>query len=604
MKQLLILAAITLQTTTLFSQKVIDEDFNTGFGVFDDSQGSAWNLNSSIAFSDTQAAHCVYTSDSKYYLELTNSIDLSSYSGAILEFQHIAKIEIGEEAYLQISINGGSSWSKLDTNYYTGNSILLYGSNFFDGSYSKWELNVEATPDSSWWKKESFNLSSFTGSGFNNIKIRFYLKSDESRNFYGWLIDDVVLTVTESGEYDPPVITHTALSNSGSTDSYDITATITDSSGINSADVYYRVDDGTWNGPNAMTNTTGNTYTYSIAGQNQGSVVDYYIESVDASGFSNTAYHPDNAPNTYHTFEVIDAIFQYPYKEDFETVTATQWYHKAELSIGNTGVTPYDDWLLGRPITKSYFNNAYSGSKAYITQTSIDYRENSRSALYSPQFDFSKVTQPELSFFHMYDIGFSDGGRIDYSTNDGFTWTVLGDYFDALGENWYNQWAISSASNVQSTPGWQGNETSDWVLSKFDLSSLTLGGNFIQFRFSFTSDYNAWGYDGWIMDDFQIIDLASGISDKKPSYNFELHQNYPNPCRSQTTISYTLAGNTDVSIKIYNKLGEMVYDISKGNLSKGTYEELIDLSNFSSGLYHYHLNFGDASLSKRMIVIN
>ncbi|MBL4654923.1 MAG: T9SS type A sorting domain-containing protein [Bacteroidia bacterium] len=604
MKNILILAAITIQSFSSFSQKVIDEDFNTGLGVFDDSQGSAWSLNSTIAYSDTQAAHCVYTSDSKYYLELTNSVDLSSYSGAKLEFQHIAKIEIADQAYLQISTNGGATWTKLDTNYYTGNSILLYGSNFFDGSYSGWEFNVEATPDSSWWKSESFNLSAFTGNGFDDVKIRFYLNSDDSRNFYGWLIDDVVLTVTQSGEYDPPVIIHTALSNSGSTESYKVSATITDSSGLNSAVVYYRVDESTWNGPNAMTNTTENTYTYSIPGQNQGSIVDYYIEAIDASGFGNTAYHPSNAPNTYNSFDVITAIFQYPYKEDFETVTATQWYHKAELTIGNTGITPYDDWLLGKPLSKSYFNNTYSGSKAYITQTSMDYRENSRSALYSPKFDFSIITQPELSFYHMYDIGFEDGGRIDYSTNDGFTWTVLGYSFDPLGENWYTEWQISSASNVQSRPGWQGNETSDWVLSKYDLSNLTLGGNFIQFRFSFTSGFNAWGYDGWIMDDFRITDLAIGIADKNPINNFELHQNYPNPCKEQTTISYTLANNADVSIQIYNDLGEMVYDNFEGNLPKGSYNELIDLSNFSSGLYLYHFKAGDVLLSKRMIVIN
>ena len=87
--------------------------------------------------------------------------------------------------------------------------------------------------------------------------------------------------------------------------SYQITAEIIPYSGqpviSSSVKVYYNVDGGAFT-PISMTNTSGNTYTATIPGQSQGSVIGYYLHAEDNSG--RTREHPLIGSPDPHTFVV------------------------------------------------------------------------------------------------------------------------------------------------------------------------------------------------------------------------------------------------------------------------------------------------------------
>ncbi len=72
------------------------------------------------------------------------------------------------------------------------------------------------------------------------------------------------------------------------------------------------------------------------------------------------------------------------------------------------------------------------------------------------------------------------------------------------------------------------------------------------------------------------------VGNEHPIANtFMLDQNYPNPFNPSTTISYTLAKNTDVSLKIYDIMGQQVAQLVNQKQSAGVYNVQFDASRFS-----------------------
>lgn len=90
--------------------------------------------------------------------------------------------------------------------------------------------------------------------------------------------------------------------------------------------------------------------------------------------------------------------------------------------------------------------------------------------------------------------------------------------------------------------------------------------------------------------------------------NFELWQNYPNPFNPATTISIGLPVKSDISLDVYNIVGEKIMTLYNGELEAGNYDYNVDASNLPSGIYIYVLNSvgedGNHSvLSKKMTLL-
>lgn len=69
-----------------------------------------------------------------------------------------------------------------------------------------------------------------------------------------------------------------------------------------------------------------------------------------------------------------------------------------------------------------------------------------------------------------------------------------------------------------------------------------------------------------------------------PEY-YELNQNYPNPFNPNTKIKFALPEVSNVSIKIYNIMGQEVATLMNSNMSAGYHERNFDAGNLSSGMY-------------------
>jgi outer membrane protein assembly factor BamB len=89
--------------------------------------------------------------------------------------------------------------------------------------------------------------------------------------------------------------------------------------------------------------------------------------------------------------------------------------------------------------------------------------------------------------------------------------------------------------------------------------------------------------------------------------NFELVQNYPNPCNSSTVITFYLLRPCHVRLQIFNPLGQLVKRLVDDYHSMGEYSITWDGKDnqeqiVGSGVYFYRLQAGGKSLTRRMAI--
>jgi hypothetical protein len=85
--------------------------------------------------------------------------------------------------------------------------------------------------------------------------------------------------------------------------------------------------------------------------------------------------------------------------------------------------------------------------------------------------------------------------------------------------------------------------------------------------------------------------------------DFALYQNYPNPFNPSTTIKFALPVKTNLSLNVYNTLGEKVAEIFKGEMEEGYHEIMFNASGLSSGIYFYKIESENYSATKKMLLM-
>jgi plastocyanin len=99
---------------------------------------------------------------------------------------------------------------------------------------------------------------------------------------------------------------------------------------------------------------------------------------------------------------------------------------------------------------------------------------------------------------------------------------------------------------------------------------------------------------------------ATGVNDEprqsQPS-TIHLDQNYPNPFNPSTRITYSLAQNSSVSLKLFNVMGEEVATLVKGFQTSGIHDVSFDGTGLPTGTYLYCLEAGGSVATKRLVLV-
>jgi hypothetical protein len=120
-----------------------------------------------------------------------------------------------------------------------------------------------------------------------------------------------------------------------------------------------------------------------------------------------------------------------------------------------------------------------------------------------------------------------------------------------------------------------------------------------------TSNYLVAGTHGRSMYKINLNNVTSAEQndDDIIASDFVLEQNYPNPFNPVTKIKYSIPQETEVTIKVFDILGEEVMTLVNKKQEAGIYDVEFDGSNLVSGIYIYQMLAGDFSNTKKMLIV-
>jgi hypothetical protein len=102
-------------------------------------------------------------------------------------------------------------------------------------------------------------------------------------------------------------------------------------------------------------------------------------------------------------------------------------------------------------------------------------------------------------------------------------------------------------------------------------------------------------------DEFDCI--VSEVAKEFISDEYCLEQNYPNPFNPSTKISYSLSTGGNVTLKVFDILGNEIAVLVNEGKSAGKYEINFNASNLSSGVYIYTIQIANYYESRKMLLI-
>ncbi|MBR9832582.1 T9SS type A sorting domain-containing protein [bacterium] len=384
----------------------------------------------------------------------TDPIDLTPYVSALLSFDHVAKIEGGDRAHVELSIDNGATWIHLGKNNtnYQGQTNMLADSAWSEFSdVIGWrgaptQANRVAYPQPSWFRKENFDISELAG-GQSNVRIRFVLRdmlnSDSGPSGRaGWFLDNVIVAGAFCELFPPAVNLSAPSSYPGSygdgrvydTGPFDFIASVTDQSGLlldSTYVAYARYDN---SNPRVlivrdtvkMVNVSAANFRGTIPAANVGDSIRYSLIYTDASGcFNKTRFplagerymiiYPDLPQPCQQLPE-----FQFPYKEDFESFPRDETGKMYNNWVNLQG--DFHDWWVGVDSTLTNGTGPKGGKSGikflYLEATGHVGQE---AHIVSPCLDFFETPNPTLEFwYHM------NGQNIDELHIDIYDETIPG----------------------------------------------------------------------------------------------------------------------------------------------------------------------------------
>jgi hypothetical protein len=172
---------------------------------------------------------------------------------------------------------------------------------------------------------------------------------------------------------------------------------------------------------------------------------------------------------------------------------------------------------------------------------------------------------------------------------------------------------VTYSAAVTNPPG-TGTITFNWVPGNIKTlngipDSLTLnsvvsaGVPFASYNIRVTANENG-GPRTHFRDYTLVVANVTGVSTQQNVANiYSLRQNFPNPFNPTTSIDYSVAKQSVVSLKIFDVLGREVAVLINNEVKQaGSYNAEFNASNLPSGVYYYQIKAGDFTDTKKMIL--
>jgi hypothetical protein len=287
-------------------------------------------------------------------------------------------------------------------------------------------------------------------------------------------------------------------------------------------------------------------------------------------------------------------------KASFEGITVTKNLFIAQ-SYSTIELEPFNSTSYFKT---SYFNMNPNSSIAVI-DTNFTTPPKSLKIYYD--FQFIALDKHRVIFDCNYNLlGEPDSLYLDvFNNGEGH---VIGiQVEDADGE----MFSINSLqSQLNSYHGWK---TVAISLNKFG-TNFNFPARLKRIIFYVVKSYGVIGqnYSGNVLlDNLKIHNGLTGTGEKKQQYllkSINLSQNYPNPFNPNTIIKYSVTERNQVSIKVFDVLGNEISTLVNREHEPGNFQvefeaDNLNNLNLSSGIYFYRLQSGSYIETKKMILL-
>jgi len=119
------------------------------------------------------------------------------------------------------------------------------------------------------------------------------------------------------------------------------------------------------------------------------------------------------------------------------------------------------------------------------------------------------------------------------------------------------------------------------------------------------------GNNGIIDDTLSLVNQVTGIDNDQSSLiapdSYHLAQNYPNPFNPTTTVSYQIPVSGQVTLKVFDVLGNevavLVDEIREAGRYEVEFQSAVGNRQLASGIYYYRLQAGSFVETKKMMLI-
>lgn len=334
-------------------------------------------------------------------------------------------------------------------------------------------------------------------------------------------------------------------------------------------------------------------------------------------------------------FDFIEANNSYLIENNNNPLLSNNFYY--ELFDGQF---PAEGWSINNPdggITFAQFTGAngpsFGGNKSikmdFYSYSSTNQNDFLYSRVYTGLNEFDSL---KFEYAHANYPGYTDRLIVKLSLDGGATYPHT--IFDKSG--------ASLATTGSSTSSFTPTLPSQWVTFSYslmqvipvELTSFTAVANALDVQLNWTTatEINNHGFEiqRKYNDDFVTIGFVKGAGHstsikkysftdkqlnegtytyrlKQIDYNGAYHysnevevlisepkvyfieQNYPNPFNPETTIRFNLAISSNLTLKVYNSLGEEIKTLFTGKMNTGRNEVIFDGSDLSSGIYIYRI---------------
>ena len=239
----------------------------------------------------------------------------------------------------------------------------------------------------------------------------------------------------------------------------------------------------------------------------------------------------------------------------------TGWAQRS-IPVGSDGAATTVGWV------NNYIYNAPGEEDIFITEV---FEINASAAAPAMVFDLAKA---------QYSTTLSDRLRVEISTDCGLSFTPV-----------YDKAGIPLSTVGIVTANWTPANADDWRREEIDLSPY-LGEN-VLFRFI---NINGYGNSTYV-DNVNVVGNVLGTPENQISGLVM----YPNPTDGVVNLTIQDAGFGDMSVKVINALGQMVWQ--QNNISPTSDRALtMDLSGLNTGIYFVKISIDGNSMTKKLVV--